>query len=291
VASLRELREGDADDVVALFRAVFGDERSIDAQQVVSWVRSAAFKPEWLQVLELRGRVVGYGDVVIDDKEVALDAAAAGHWETFFEWAEEQARASGVPRVRTLLPAGHETEALVQLRGYRLWRSNYTMHIDLDERAPEAPGLREGIELRSYVPRDEDVLRSTINEVFADDPHFHEATPESFREFSLGARGFDQSLWLLAWDGTELAGCVLAFPERAGETGLGWIESLAVRRAWRRRGLGEALLRAAFSALHAQGLRCVGLGVDTANETGALRLYERVGMRAVRQGNNWVRDV
>jgi mycothiol synthase len=291
VPSLRELREEDAEDVVTLFRSVFGYERSIDAEQVASWARTDAFKPEWLRVLEVGGRIVGYGDVVITEDEVALDAAAPGHWEMFFDWAESEARTAGVRRVRTLLPAGHETEAFVQSRGYRLWRSNYTMQIDLDQLAPEAPRVREGVELRPYVARDEELVRSTINEVFADDPHFHEATPESFREFSLGARGFDPSLWLLAWDGPELAGCVLAFPERAGETGLGWIESLGVRRAWRRRGLGEALLRAALLALHARGHRRVGLGVDTANETGALRLYERVGMRAVRQGNNWVRDV
>jgi ribosomal protein S18 acetylase RimI-like enzyme len=38
-------------------------------------------------------------------------------------------------------------------------------------------------------------------------------------------------------------------------------------------------------------VRRVGLGVDTENETGALRLYERVGMRAVRQGDNWTLDL
>jgi ribosomal protein S18 acetylase RimI-like enzyme len=96
---------------------------------------------------------------------------------------------------------------------------------------------------------------------------------------------------LLAWDGAELAGFVLAFPEHLGDVKLGWIASLGVRPRWRGRGLGESLLRAAFRELHAKGLRVVGLGVDSANETGALRLYERVGMRVVRRADNWVLDL
>ena len=56
-------------------------------------------------------------------------------------------------------------------------------------------------------------------------------------------------------------------------------------------GLGEGLLRTAFATLHARGLRRVGLGVDAENVTGALRLYERAGMRKVGQTDNWILDV
>jgi ribosomal protein S18 acetylase RimI-like enzyme len=129
-----------------------------------------------------------------------------------------------------------------------------------------------------------------LNEAFACDPFFHDATPSNFREFYLNARGFDPSLWLLAWDNEEVAAFILAFPENAGDESLGWVESLGVLPQWRRRGLGAALLRWAFRELHARGLRKVGLGVDGGNETGAVRLYERVGMRVVRQGDNWILD-
>ena len=98
-------------------------------------------------------------------------------------------------------------------------------------------------------------------------------------------------MWLLAWDRDVVAGFALAFPQHAGDETLGWIDSLGVRPPWRRRGLGQTLLRTAFSRLHARGLRKVGLGVDAGNETGALRLYERAGMRVVRQGDNWVLGV
>ena len=287
----RELREDDAEDVVALYRSSFGDERPMDQAEIASWVRNEELKPEWLRVLELEGRVVGYADIVIEGDELLLDAAAPGHWQTAYAWAEERARRDGMRRVRIFLPAGHETEGIAEERGYRLWRSSYTMEVVLDEPLPEPPRLPDGIELRSYGHGDERSLRSALNESFANDPFFHEESPEHFREFYLRARAFDPSLWLLAWDGQELAGFVLAFPERVGEPGLGWVHSLGVRAAWRRRGLGEALLRAAITELDARGFRRVGLGVDAENETGALRLYERVGMTVARQSNNWVLDL
>lgn len=74
--SLRELREDDADEVAELFRVVFGDERPVDAEQVMSWVRNDELDPAWLRVLELDGRVVGYGDIQVTEDEVAVDVAA-----------------------------------------------------------------------------------------------------------------------------------------------------------------------------------------------------------------------
>ena len=62
------------------------------------------------------------------------------------------------------------------------------------------------------------------------------------------------------------------------EPGNGWITQVAVLRPWRKRGLGEALLRQAFGAFYARDVLRVGLGVDGQSLTGAQRLYERVGM-------------
>jgi len=289
--SSRELRDDDAEAVAELFRVAFGHERPIDAEEVASWVRNEELKAEWLRVLEQDGRIVGYGDIWITGDEVALDVAAPVHWKPFFEWAEESARVERARRVRILVPAGHEMEVLVEQRGYRLWRSSYTMQVVLDDAPPELPRMPTPFVLRRYRRRDEDPLRAALNEAFADDPFFHDASPVNFREFYLRARGFDPSLWLLAWDGPELAGFLLAFPEHAGERDLGWIHSLGVRPRWRRRGLGEGLLRTALHDLHSRGLRRVGLGVDAENVTGALRLYERVGMDVLRQGNNWTLDL
>lgn len=287
----RPLRENDADAVVAVYDAAFGEQRPIDAGEIVGWFRNSELKSDWLRVVEVNDRVVGYGDILVTDDAVAVEVAAPGHWDVFLDWAEETARAEDVPLVRVFFPAGHELADVLASRGYRYWRSAYTMQIELGEVAPGIPATPGGIDLRTYQDSDVELLRNALNEAFEEDPFHEEATPEKFRAFYLNARGFDPSMWLLAWDDDELAGFVLAFPQRLGDPDLGGIEVLGVRPAWRRRGLGRLLLSAAFSRLHALGLRRVALGVDAGNETGALKLYEGMGMRVVRQGDNWVLDM
>jgi ribosomal protein S18 acetylase RimI-like enzyme len=60
---------------------------------------------------------------------------------------------------------------------------------------------------------------------------------------------------------------------------MGWVATLGVRRPWRKRGLGLALLEHSFVELQRRGSRRVGLGVDAQNITGATRLYEKAGMQ------------
>jgi mycothiol synthase len=287
---LRQLRPDDAERVASLFEKAYGEDRRLDAEEIRSWLRNEEIEPGWLQVLEESGHVVGYGDIWVQTDEVALDVAAPGRWAAFFDWAESAARAHGLPKVRVNPPAGHEVAAIAEERGYRPWRSSFTMEIDLQER-PAEPPLPDGLTLRSYEAADEKPLRSALNVAFADDPFWHTVTPSNFREFYLRARGFDPSLWLLAWDGADLAGFVLGYPERSGDVTLGWVGTLGVGRGWRRRGLGEALLRRAFAELYDRGLCRIGLGVDAENVSGALRLYERVGMRKTRQVDNWVLEL
>jgi len=290
VGSLRELREADADAVVELFRQTYGDQRPLDAAEVASWLRNPELQREWLRVLEVDGGVAGYGDINVLGEVLAVDLAAPGHEDVFLAWAEKEARVLGARRVRLYFPAGHELARLLEARGYGYWRSSYTMQVELGDEPPAASALPPRLEVREYSDPDAETLRAALNEAFADDPFHTELTRGRFREFHLHQRGFDPTLWQLAWDRAELAGFVLAFPERNGDGSIGAIDTLGVRPPWRRRGLGEALLRRGFRLLHARGLRKIALGVDAENPA-ALRLYERLGMRVVRQGDNWVLDV
>ena len=87
--------------------------------------------------------------------------------------------------------------------------------------------------------------------------------------------GFDPGLWFVVRDGPGVAAvCRCEGERRSG----GYVAMLGVRPAWRKRGLGLALLRHAFREFHRRGERRVTLGVDSENETGATRLYERAGM-------------
>jgi mycothiol synthase len=64
-----------------------------------------------------------------------------------------------------------------------------------------------------------------------------------------------------------------------------------VRRAHRRRGIGEALLRTSFVQFHKRGLRGAVLEVDTESVTGATRLYERMGMTSEPRFSQWEKEL
>jgi ribosomal protein S18 acetylase RimI-like enzyme len=285
---LRALRAEDADAVAELFVAAFGDARRMDGGEIREWLRNDALQPENLRVLVDDGAVAGYGDIWIAGGTADVDVAAPGRWGEVFDWAEDRARREGAERVHSFFVEGHELEEIVAARGYRPVRAMYTMEIKLGDEPPPTPVPVGGIVIRPYRhPDDEQRTYEAQEESFAD--HWgHNAQPiETWREFSVKQTGFDPSLWLLACDGDEVAGLALNFRERSGDPGYGWVGTLGVQRAWRRRGIGEALLHHSFRALHQCGRRRVRLAVDAKSLTGATRLYERAGMQVIRQSNTW----
>jgi ribosomal protein S18 acetylase RimI-like enzyme len=64
---------------------------------------------------------------------------------------------------------------------------------------------------------------------------------------------------------------------------MGHVNILGVRRDWRGRGLGLALLQHSFVALYNKGCKRVSLEVDADSLTGATKLYEKAGMSEVRK--------
>ena len=291
MTSLRPLQESDVDAVVEVYREAWGESRPINAAELRSWLHHPEIDPGSLRVLELGGRIAGYGDITVADGVVALEVAAPDHWDCFLVWAEATARDAGAKRVRVLSYCGDALPNAAASRGYVLWRSAYTMAIDLGRKVPAASPSPPGIALRAYRAADDERLRDGINDVFRDDPFFARLSAERFRADYLDAPGMDPGLWVLAWDEEELAGFALGFAAWHGVNGSGEVKSVGVRPAWRRRGLAESLVRSAFGRLHARGLRRVVLGVDASNETAAVRLYERVGMRIVQQADNWAVDL
>jgi mycothiol synthase len=284
----RALREEDADAVAALFVEAWGESRRMDGAEIREWFNNQALNPENLLVLEQAGHVVGYFDVWLEEDVADLDVAAPGFWDEAFDHAESKARALGAKRVRSFVVEEHEIGDLVAARGYRTIRASWTMEIEFGIEAPAEPVIPDGIEIRPYRhPEDERRVYEATQEAFADHWGFHPISLDGWREFNVKANNFEPDLWLVAWDGDEVAGVSLNYPERSGDPGHGWVGTLGVRRAWRRRGLGEALLRRSFAALHARGQRKVRLSVDAENTTGATRLYERAGMHVHRRSNTW----
>ncbi len=194
--------------------------------------------------------------------------------------AEERARdrlAPG-PRDGTMTVIAYESERptleLYAARGYEHVRTFLRLAVSLDE-APPAPRVPPGIAVRPFRPgTDERAAYAAVQEAFLDHWEPTELTFEEWRAVAYDPPTVDLGLWRIAWDGEEVAGVVIA----SAQTEDGWVDDLAVRRPWRGRGLGRALLLTALEALRARGLTRALLGVDTDNPTGAMGLYSSAGM-------------
>jgi mycothiol synthase len=159
-------------------------------------------------------------------------------------------------RFRHAINAGDRAAAaMLRTRGLRPVRHFWHMQIDLVQ--PPEPGRSpEGIQVGAVeVPDDLVAVHSVLDEAFADDWGYH---PEPF--------------------------------DRWAEEGRGWVDEVGVLPSHRGRGIGAALLRRSFATFARRGLRRVLLNVDSENPTGATALYERVGMRAVKQWDLWERS-
>lgn len=290
--SSRPPAPGDAVAVAGLMAACVradGGAEGTSVEHVLDDWREADIREEAVLVLGPDGDVVGYADVVnrafvtvsvYGYVHPAHRGRGIGAW--LVGWGEDWMRSraalapegAGVVIRHYLISTNTGARRLLENFGYEAVRGTYVMEIDLEEGPPE-PVWPEGVTVRTFAPgEDERALFEAIEDAFRDVWGRPRGTFERFVGMTEG-EGFDPSLWFLATDGGEIAGMVLG-KTVAGE---GWVEVVGVRRPWRRRGLGLALLRRAFREYRRQGVRRVELSVDAGSTTGAPRLYGRAGMR------------
>ena len=107
-----------------------------------------------------------------------------------------------------------------------------------------------------------------------------DASDATFAQW-LDSPDFDPTLFVIAWDGDEIAGAVINSIDESENRELnrrrGLLDSVFVRRPWRRRGLAAALVARSLVVLRDRGMTSAWLGVDADNPTGALGVYERAG--------------
>jgi ribosomal protein S18 acetylase RimI-like enzyme len=244
------------------------------------------------------GRIVGYAifddagrpempyiDVYLHPDEWDRDA----HTIPFlFAWLDERARENLVrvaADVRVALRGythniDHFYKAALTAAGYTEIRHSFRMQIDFVD-TPTPPALSEGFTYRTLAPDEDwhgvfDCFRDAWRDHYG---YIERPYDEHFAWWSRRWQdNFEPHLWYLALDGDTVAAICLCHTKMNDDPAFGWVSTLAVRRAYRRRGLGEALLRQSFVGLYAAGSRRVGLGVDASSLTGATALYEKAGM-------------
>lgn len=170
--------------------------------------------------------------------------------------------------------------------GFAYIRSTFRMEIAMDA-PPPTPIWPEGIVLRPFTLEMAKAVYAADDEAFHDHWGYISVPFETFEYLFIKSPGFDPTLWFLPFAGEEIVGTALC--ERREETG--FVNSLSVRRPWRRQGLGLALLHHAFGEFYRRGERKVALYVDAQSLTGATRLYERAGMKVARQFDRYEKEL
>jgi ribosomal protein S18 acetylase RimI-like enzyme len=170
------------------------------------------------------------------------------------------------------------------------------MRIDLAAPSP-APRWPSGVTVRTAdLPADLSAIVAAYIEAWRDHWGFVE------RPYADVLAGFlpeiesrcgpvDPSLWFLAIEKDEIVGMSLCIAGLMDDLTGGYIYDLGVRPAWRKRGIALALLHHTFAEFGRRGYTAVELDVDSQSLTGALRVYERAGMRVVRQSVTYEKEL
>lgn len=237
-------------------------------------------------LLDPRERRQGIGRAMLGWSEVRLAAKAAALPDH-----------ASVPSQMQAFTFGEEAGSIALLEQSGWTRAGYGYEMvrpNLDD-IPDVP-MPEGLVVRP-IGTDE-ASRRRVWEASADAFRDHrtepEATEEDWQQFLADPRE-DPSLWLVAFDGDEIAGCVLGKIDAAENAHhgreRGIVASVSTRRAWRRRGLARALIARTLVRLRDHGMSSAYLGVDGLNPNQAMTLYGSLGFEIASAAIDWTKPL
>ncbi len=277
------------DDAAEVYELYAASERLVQSEPDVQLEDILA---EWARPsfdLAVDAIVVVDGDRIVAEGElfkgrraevtVHPDARGRGIGTALIGWTQRRGREVGSPQVGQTVPDADESaRELFRANGYEPRWTSWVLSYPI-EGPPVQPELPEGFAFRSFeLDRDDrevyDVVERAFNEWPDRDPYAY----EDWRALTVETDGFDPTLQVVIVRDGRIVGTANAV-DPAPHTE-GWVHQLAVAREHRGLGLGRALLQRSFVDFHARGKRSVGLSTDS--RTGALGLYEHVGMHVVR---------
>ena len=220
-------------------------------------------------------RLIAYAELSGGDRgDAAVDPTYRGRGIGTFlaNWMQAQARSRGLQVIGMPVPRGSSGDRLLERLGYRIRWTSWALALP-EGQVIEAPPLPPGYTIRTAELADHRVAWTVIEDAFLE---WSVRDRQSFEDFSaqvLHRPGFEPWNLRVVTDGIgDVVGAVLIL--LADE--VGFVERIAVRKDQRGKGLGQALLADAFARAREHGATRSELSTDS--RTGALGLYERVGM-------------
>lgn len=275
------------DDLEETFRLVSACERHDDGAADVAMSDIAAdwdrphFDLTTMSVTVRRGdELAATGDVFMGRAEVDVAPGHRGRGlgAALLPWTWAVARADGRDAVgQTVSDNRTDAAALFLAHGYEVGHMAWALRIDLGDEPPAAPGLPDGLAFRDFRPGEDDLALFDVIDVAFDE--WDDRESHGFENWAAAFLRRDEvvpGLVPLVVDGERIVGAALNYHYGLDDDVGGWMQQLAVDRAYRGRGLGRALLQESFRRFHGVGYRHCGLSTDS--RTGALGLYEHVGM-------------
>lgn len=291
-----------AADMFRKFELHIENEASSTAEQLEKTWQFPGFslKDDARLITDEEGRFLGYTAVWNDTKPHASNFIIQKFDPEFMgtevekklmDWAEEKARENITKAPEDaevfmgMFVNSSESKKLDSLnrRGFSQKRYFWRMGIDLDAPIAE-PQLPEGITIETHAERNNlvDIIKCD-RDCFKDHWGYMESPlEEEIKEWEHWIKTepyYDPEYWYLAChEGEIVALCLCMNGMTIGEE-IGYLDSVCVRKDYRKKGLASAMLRHSFRELKKAGRSKAYLHVDASSLTGATRLYEGVGMK------------
>jgi GNAT superfamily N-acetyltransferase len=280
------------DDVQAVYEVAAAQERAdigkveIEVADLVSdWSR-----PSWdiststIGVLD-GARIIAYAEVTGHDRAdcaVHPDYRRRGIGTALAGWLQETVRQKGGSEYGSPVPQGSPGDRLLEKLGYRVRWTSWVLALPEGKEIPERP-LPKGYQVRDAEPSEYPDVHEVIEDAFLEWSARDRESYEDFEASVLRRPGFEPWMLRVVVDPTGAVVGVASLSMYDGEQREAFVARLAVRRDQRHRGLAQALLVDSFARGREHGAARSALSTDS--RTGALALYQKVGMEV---GDVWV---
>ena len=287
----RTLAIDDVDATIAMINACElhdSGEAMWERADLLSDIRTDGFDlaRDWVGIFD-ETQIVGWG-LYVHPRRAWVDVhpgqrgRGVGTW--LRRWTEERARARGADRIAQVIDdVRADVGAMFAANSYTPRHTSWILRMD-HETEPAAATAPEGIAIRPIRLDEESSTMAMFETAFSEFADRLPSSEATWRAMTVAREGFEPEDLIVAVDDEQVVGGALLLDSEEI-----WVDKLAVAATHRHRGIGRGLLQTAFQRSFTRGYDHTSLSSDS--RTGALSLYERIGMHVTRSFTNWGLDL